>query len=272
MNRVSKLFVAACCALALMPLAWHAMSSIKPASELSRIPPTLLPHETTLANYKALFDTRPFLRYCVNSVAVSAMSSVLCVAFASLAAYRLARTSGKWRSTIRLSLLVVAFFPPIVYVFPVYELIQALGLVNHLWGLIIPYAALNLPFAIWLLTSSFQQIPLELEEAAEVDGLTRFQTFRMIVLPLAIPAMITAGILVFIFSWNEFMFALTFITIESQKTVTLGVATLSGAFAEETPYGQIAAGVIASSLPLILLVIFCQRWIVAGLTAGAVKE
>jgi multiple sugar transport system permease protein len=203
---------------------------------------------------------------------VSALSSLICVAFASLAAYRLARIHGRLQSAIRVSLLIVAFFPPIVYILPDYEIIQKLGLVNHLWGLIIPYSALNLPFAILLLTGSYRQVPYELEEAAEIDGLTRFQTFRMIVLPLITPALITAGILVFIACWNEFMFALTFITIESQKTVTLGVATLSGAVAEEVPYGQIAAGVIASSIPLIFLVIVLQRWIVAGLTAGAVKQ
>src|SRR5262249_27902800 len=126
------------------------------------------------------------------------------------------------------------------------------------------YAALNLPFAIWLLTGSFEQIPFELEEAAAVDGLTRFQTYRMIVLPLASPALITAGILVFIFAWNEFMLALTFLNIETQKTVTLGVATLSGAFTYEIPLGNIAAGVVVSALPLIVLLVIFQRRIVEG--------
>jgi multiple sugar transport system permease protein len=263
--------LAAACVLALAPLLWHAMSSLKSTAELNQVPPTLFPHKISLSNYQQLFQRRPFIRYCVNSFTVSALSSLVCVAFASLAAYQLARATGRVRSAVRLALLAVAFFPPIVYIVPVYEIIRSVRLVNHLWGLILPYSALNLPFAIWLLTGSFQQIPLELEEAAEIDGLTRFQAFRMILMPLVTPALITAGILVFIFSWNEFMFALTFITIESQKTVTLGVATLSGAFAEEIPYGLIAAGVVASSLPLIILLIVFQRRIVAGLTAGAVK-
>jgi multiple sugar transport system permease protein len=271
MNKVSKLFVVACCVAALAPIVWHLLSSVKSPSELGVIPPTLLPHDPTLLNYRELFLRRPFLRYCLNSFTISAMSSLLCVACGSLGAYRLARTRGRLRTTIRMSLLVIAFFPPIVFIFPLYEVIQAAGLVNHPWGLIFPYAAMNLPFAIWLLTGSFEQIPFELEEAAAVDGMTRWQTFTRVVLPLAAPSLITAGILVFIFSWNEFMFALTFINIESQKTVTVGVATLSGAFAEEIPYGQIAAGVIASSVPLILLVVAFQRRIVAGLTAGALK-
>lgn len=272
MKRVSSLLILMSCVLALAPLCWHAMSSLKSAAELNVIPPTILPHTATLSNYRALLNQRPFVRYCINSFTVAALTSLICVAVASLAAYRLARTQSGWRTSIRLALLVVGFFPPIVFLFPDYEIIQSLGLVNRLWGLILPYTALNLPFAIWLLLGSFQQVPLELEEAAEIDGLTRFQTYRMILLPLVTPALITAGILVFISAWNEFMFALTFINVESQKTVTLGVATLSGAFTEETPYGLIAAGVVASSIPLIVLLIVFQRWIVAGLTAGAVKN
>jgi len=271
MNRLSKLFIVICCGTAMAPMVWHLLSSVKSSSELAMIPPTLLPHIPTIRNYVDLFQQRPFLRYGINSFTISAMSSVICIICASLAAYRLARTRGRLRSAIRVSLLIVAFFPPIVFIFPVYELVQAAGLVNHPWGLIVPYSALNLPFAIWLLTGSFEQVPYELEEAAAIDGLTRFQTFSTVVLPLTVPSLITAGLLVFIFSWNEFMFALTLMNVESQKTVTLGVATLSGAFAEQIPYGQIAAGVIASALPLILLVVVFQRRIISGLTAGALK-
>ena len=271
MKGFSRLFVVACCAAALAPIVWHVISSLKTPSELTLIPPTLFPHEPTLLNYKELFQRRPFFRYYANSSIIAAMSSLICVASASLAAYRLARTGRRLRSTVRSALLAIAFFPPIVFLFPLYELVRTAGLVNHPWGLILPYSALNLPFAVWLLTGSFQQIPSELEEAAAIDGLTRFQTFRMVILPLVAPSLVTAGILVFIFSWNEFMFALTFMNIESQKTVTVGVATLSGAFTYEIPWGQIAAGVIASSLPLIFLVALFQRKIVSGLTAGSVK-
>ena len=271
MNGFSKLFVAACCLAALAPIAWHAISSLKTPSELTVIPPTLIPRDPTASNYRELFQRRPFFRYYLNSFTIAAMSSMTSIAAASLAAYMLARARGRTRSTIRSALLAVAFFPPIVFLFPLYELVRAAGLVNHPWGLILPYSALNLPFAIWLLTGSFEQVPFELEEAAAIDGLSRFQTFRIVILPLVTPALITAGILVFIFAWNEFMLALTFMNIDSQRTVTVGVATLSGALAYEIPWGQIAAGVIASSLPLILLVIVFQRKIVAGLTAGAVK-
>jgi multiple sugar transport system permease protein len=271
MSGFSRLFLAVCCVAALTPVVWQGITSLKTPAELALIPPTLTPHEPTLANYQELFRRRPFFRYYLNSITISAMSSLVSVSCASLASYRLARTRGRFRSTVRSALLAIAFFPPIVFLFPLYELVRAAGLVNHPWGLILPYSALNLPFAIWLLIGAFEQLPYELEEAAAIDGLTRFQTYTRVILPLAAPALITACILVFIFSWNEFMFALTFMNNESQKTVTVGVATLSGAFAYEIPWGQIAAGVIASSLPLIVLVIFFQKKIVAGLTAGAVK-
>jgi trehalose/maltose transport system permease protein len=271
MKTISRLFIVLCCLSALAPIAWHVITSLKSPAELTLVPPTLVPHEPSWMNYRELFQRRPFFRYYLNSFTIAAMASLVSVLSGSLAAYRLARIRGRWRSGIRSGLLAVAFFPPIIFLFPLYELIRNVGLVNHPWGLILPYSALNLPFAIWLLTGSFEQIPYELEEAAAVDGLTRLQTYRTILLPLVTPSLITAGILVFIFSWNEFMFALTFLNIESQKTVTLGVATLSGAFAYEIPWGQISAGVIISAVPLIALLILFQRKIVAGLTAGAVK-
>jgi len=271
MNKVSKLMIVVCCVAALGPVAWHVATSLKTPEELSKVPPTLLPHQPTTQNYVELFQRRPFMRYYLNSAVIAGMSSLICIAAASLAAYRLARVRGRVRTTIRSALLAIALFPPIMFLFPLYELVRLAGLVNHPWALIVPYAALNLPFAIWLLTGSFEQIPFELEEAAAVDGLTGFQIYRLIVLPLASPALVTAGILVFIFAWNEFMLALTFMNIETQKTVTLGVATLSGAFTYEIPLGNIAAGVVVSALPLILLLIIFQRKIVDGLTAGALK-
>ena len=130
---------------------------------------------------------------------------------------------------------------------------------------------MNLPLTIWLLAGYLQKIPKELEEAASIDGMTELQTFRLIFLPLAAPALATTGILVFIFCWNEFMFALAFMNLDSARTVTVGTATLSGAFAYQTPWGLIAAGVVMTALPLIVLVVFFQRRIVEGLTSGSVK-
>lgn len=271
MNVFSKSIILLFSVVALAPLLWHGLTSLKTPVELARLPITFLPDDPTLTNYEELFQRRPFARYYLNSFVISALSSLLCVFVASLAAHRVSRSSQRFRALATSSLLAVAFFPPIVFLFPLYELVRACGLVNHPWSLILPYAALNLPFAIWLLTGYFGQIPYELEEAAAVDGLTRFQTYARIILPLSLPALLTTGILVFIFSWNEFMLALTFMNQEQAKTITVGVATLSGAFAYEIPWGLLAAGVVAGSMPLIGLAMIFQRKVVAGLTAGAIK-
>ncbi len=271
MGVASKVLLIFCCVLAVAPLAWHGITSLKDGQELTAIPPTLLPHDPTLASYETLFLRRPFARYYANSVVIATLSSLLCVAAAALAAYGLARTGERTRRIATSGLLGMALFPPIVFLFPLYELVRTVGLVNQAWGLIVPYAALNLPFSIWLLTGYFSQIPLELEEAAAIDGLSRIQTLVRIILPVSKPALVTTGILAFIFAWNEFMLALTFLRLESARTVTVGVATLGGAFADEIPWGLLAAGVMASSIPLIVFVMVFQRHIIAGLTAGAGK-
>ena len=271
MRAFSSLILVAACFLALAPLTWHAISSLKTSAELTSIPPSLIPHEPTLENYDELLTRRPFGRYYINSFVIAALASLLCIAAASPCAYGLARAGETVRRITTSSLLGIAFFPPIVLLFPLYELIRAAGLLNHPWGLILPYAALNLPFTIWLLTGYFGQIPYELEEAAAIDGLSQFQTMTKVILPLSAPALATTGLLVFIFAWNEFMFALTFINAESARTITVGVATLSGAFSQEIPWGLLSAGVTLSSVPLIALVMIFQKRIVAGLTAGAGK-
>ena len=271
MKWIARFIVWAWCAVAVAPLLWYGMSSVRNPAELAQVPPSLLPASFTLENYVELFVRRPFGAYYLNSLVIASLAATLCVSCASLAAYRLARAPKRLRSAVASILLVMAFFPPIVLVFPVYEFVRGAGLVNHPWGLILPYAALNLPFAVWLLTGYMEQIPYELEEAAAVDGLTAFDTYRRILMPLAMPALTTAFLLVFIFSWNEFMFALTFMNLESSRTVTVGVATLSGAFAYEIPWGLLASGIVVSTAPLIAVVIIFQRRIVAGLTAGGVK-
>lgn len=272
MKWFARLLVIAGCCITAAPLVWYGVSSVKSPAELALVPPSLLPSSFTLGNYEELFVRRPFAAYYLNSIVIASLAALLCIVCASLAAYRLARAPKRFRSAITSALLILAFFPPIVLLFPVFELVRHAGLVNQPWGLILPYAGLNLPFAIWLLTGYMEQIPYELEEAAAIDGLTLFETYSRILMPLAMPALTTAFLLVFIFSWNEFMFALTFMNLESSRTVTVGVATLSGAFAYEIPWGLLAAGIVASTMPLIVAVALFQKRIVAGLTAGGVKQ
>lgn len=272
MKWAARIFVLLSCGWALIPVLWCTMTSLKSSSELGRIPATLFPSAFTLEHYTELFTRRPFAAYYTNSLVIASLSSLLCVAAAALVAYRLSRASRRFRGIVSSALLAMAFFPPIVLLFPVYELVRSWGLVNQPWGLIIPYAALNLPFSIWLLTGYMGQIPHELEEAAAVDGMGSFETFHRIILPLSMPAISSALLLVFIFSWNEFMFALTFMNVESSRTLTAGMATLSGAFTQQIPWGLLAAGVVAATLPLVGIVLVFQKRIVAGLTAGGVKE
>lgn len=263
--------VAMFCVLAVAPLMWHGLSSLKTSSELSRIPPEILPDAPTLANYRELFSRRPFGSYFLNSFVIASLATLICLATGSLAAYRLVHLPARLSSALAGGLLVLSFFPPIVFLFPIYEVVQQIGALNHPWSLILTYAGLNLPLTIWLLSGYLRQIPKELEEAAAIDGMTEFQAFRLVLLPLAGPALAATGILVFIFCWNEFMFALTFMNLDKSKTLTVGVATLSGAFAYEIPWGLLAAGVVVSASPLIILVLLFQKRIVEGLTAGSVK-
>ncbi len=225
-----------------------------------------------MKNYAELFVRRPFALYYLNSIVIASLASLLCIGCAALASYKLARAPRRRRRVASFTLLILAFFPPIVLLFPTYEIVRAAGLVNHPWGLIVPYAALNLPFAVWLLSGYMAQIPRDLEEAAAIDGMTEFGIFRSIILPLSFPALATAFLLVFIFSWNEFLFALTFMNLESSRTITVGVATLSGAFTYEIPWGMLAAGIVVCTAPLIIAVAFFQGRIVSGLTSGAIRE
>jgi multiple sugar transport system permease protein len=258
-------------AAALAPALWQALTAIKPDAQITQVPTRYLPHPPTWAHVEALWARKPFGAYMLNSAWVSGWATVLCVGLAALAAAALARAPGRGRERLLLGLLVISLFPPILLLFPLYEGVRALGWINQPLALILPYAALNLPLAVWVLESAFRQLPRELDEAARLDGLAPIARLRRIHLPLAMPSVVTAAILVFIFSWNEFMLALTFMTRDARKTVTAGIASVSGASLYEIPWGQLSAAIVISTLPLIFLVLLFQRRIVSGLTRGAVK-
>jgi multiple sugar transport system permease protein len=202
---------------------------------------------------------------------VSTASTALCVGISAFAAYSFSRLRLRGGRLMLSGLVVISLFPAIIFFFPLYEMVRAAGLTNNPLALIIPYTTFNLPFSILVLTTFFRGIPNDVEDAAKVDGFTRLQILRRIILPLSAPALATTAILVFIFAWNEFLFALTFMTDERMKTVTAGVATLSGTTMHETPWGPISAAVVVSTLPLVALVAVFQKRIIHGLTAGALK-
>src|SRR5262245_25417965 len=171
---IATLIVAVFCILAIAPIMWHGLSSLKSAAEVSRTPPTILPESPTLSNYDELFVRRPFASYFLNSFVIASLSTALCVAAGSLAAYRLIHLAPRTYSILAGGLLVLGFFPPIVFLFPLYELVQTFGAMNHPWSLILSYAGINLPMTVWLLSGYLRRIPPELEEAAAIDGMTEF--------------------------------------------------------------------------------------------------
>jgi multiple sugar transport system permease protein len=255
----------------LAPILWQVLTSLKLNQDISAIPNIYFPTRITLNHYLELFSRRPFLLYILNSAFVSFVSTVLCLTLGSPAAYALARLKLPGEQIILAGILIVTLFPYVLLFLGLLEIVKAIGLGNNYLALIIPYTAINLPLTILVMRSFFQQLPKELEDAAKIDG---YKTIRMlieIVLPMTIPALVTTGILTFIFAWNEYIFALTFITKETMKTIPVATAQLGGTTIFEIPYGPIAAATVLGTLPLVLLVLFFQRRIVQGLTAGAVK-
>jgi multiple sugar transport system permease protein len=257
--------------ISLAPVLWQVLTSFKVNEDISAVPNIYFPTRLTLDHYIELFTRRPFLRYIFNSAFVSITSTLVCLAIGTPAAYALARLRPAGSKIILAVVMVVTLFPGILLFLGLIEVVQALHLGNNYLSLIIPYTAINLPLTILVLRSFFQQLPKDLEDSARVDGYNTWGMLLKILLPMTIPAIVTTGILAFISAWNEFIFALTFITQEDMKTIPVAASQIGGASVFEIPYGPIAAATVLGTLPLVLLVLLFQRKIVQGLTAGAVK-
>jgi len=253
------------------PMLWQLLTSIKVNEDISAVPNVYIPTRYTAQHYLELFQRRPFLRYMLNSAFVAIVSTALCLLLGAPAAYVLARLRVPGERIVMGVVLVVSLFPYILLFLGLLEIIRVLGLGNNYLALIIPYTAINLPLTILVMRSFFQQLPKDLEDSAKVDGYSIVQMLLKIVLPMTLPALVTTGILTFIFAWNEFIFALTFITKEQMKTIPVAASQLGGASVFEIPYGPLAAATVLGTLPLVLLVLFFQRKIIQGLTSGAVK-
>jgi len=257
---------------ALVPVFWLVSLSLKtPATVSDR---KFIPQETTFDNYTTLFSgglDSPLLRPLINSVSIALIATVIAVTLASFTAYAIARLDFPGKTVILAGALAIAMFPPISVVGPLFDMWRALGLYDTYLGLIIPYLTFSLPLAIYTLVAFFREIPWELEQAAQVDGATPWQAFRKIILPLAAPGVFTAAILVFIFAWNDFVFAITLTSSDSARTVPAALAFFTGESQFTAPTGNIAAAAVLVTIPIIVFVLIFQRRIVAGLTAGAVK-
>ena len=253
------------------PILWQILTSVKLNEDISAIPNIYFPSRITFEHYTQLFSRRPFLTYIFNSALVASVSTVLCLVFGSPAAYALARMNLPGEKLILTGILVVTLFPYVLLFLGLLEIVKAIGLGNNYLALIVPYTAINLPLTILVMRSFFLQLPKDLEDAAKIDGYKTLGMLTKIVLPMTLPALATTGILTFIFAWNEYIFALTFITEEAKKTIPVATAQLGGANLFDIPYGPIAAATVLGTLPLVIIVLIFQRQIVQGLTAGAVK-
>lgn len=250
------------------PFTWQIITSVKPATELTTLPP-VLPTVPTAEHYVSVFEGHPFLRIMVNSLIVAGATTVLALTVGSLAAFALAQLQMRGKMLLLAFVLAVSMFPPIATVSPLYLVIRTLQMRDTLAALILTYTTFSLPLAIWVLTNFFANIPREIYSASRVDGCTAFQSFYRIILPLSAPGLAATSVLVFIFSWNEFLYALTFTATVASRTIPVGIALFPGL--HEIPWGEIAAASVVVTVPIVVLAFTFQRRIVEGLTAGAVK-
>ena len=254
---------------ALIPVAWIVSLSFKRAADLGD--QRFLPRVMSLENYEIVFRDPQFSAALWNSVGIAALSTLAAVLLAMFAAYAIVRLEFPGRRLILAAALAIAMFPPVSIIGPLFNLWRSLGLYDTWAGLMLPYMTFTLPLAIWTLSAFFRQIPWDLEKAARVDGASPLQAFAHVIVPLAAPGVFTAAILVFIFAWNDFLFAIALTSTNNARTVPAAIAFFTGSSRFEQPTGSIAAASVIVTVPIILMVLVFQRRIVAGLTAGAVK-
>jgi len=261
----------------LFPFYWAVNSSLKSESQLQMTPATFLPVDSqgrfspTLQNYVAIFKDGTFIRALWNSTIVAGLTTLLALGVGSFAAYAMGKLRFKGKKATLYLILSLTMFPQITVLSGLYAVITTLNLSTRL-SLILSYMIFTLPFTTWVLTAFFKELPSEIMQSAWVDGATPFQTFRMILLPLTAPAMVTSGLLAFIAAWNEYIFALTFTTIApGARTIPVAISLFTGSVSRQVPFGEIMAGAVVVTVPIVVLVFIFQRRIVQGLTAGAVK-
>ncbi|KAA5606749.1 carbohydrate ABC transporter permease [Roseospira marina] len=263
------LVVALIVAVAVGPLLYAILTSLEGGGGLFTA--GLWPDEPTLANYAAVFADQPFGRNILNSIVVAGGVVAVSLLLSLTAAYALARVAFRGRGLLLGTVLCVSMFPQVAVLSGMFLLIRSLGLYNSLAGLGLSYLMLTLPFTVWMLTTFLRQLPKELEEAAILDGAGPLTIIGRVFLPLLWPALVSTGLLAFVVAWNEFLFALTFTLTAETRTVPVAIALISGASQHELPWGRIMAASVIVTVPMVLLVLVFQRWIVSGLTAGAVK-
>jgi multiple sugar transport system permease protein len=253
----------------LFPFYWLINTSLKTGQDLHRA--DIFPPSPSLKNYDSIFSDSNFTTALRNSIIVSSITTVCALVVGSFAGYALARLRFRFKFALLAIILSITTFPPIAIAAPLFKLWTDTGIYDTLLGLVPPFLAFTLPLTVYILTSFFREIPRELEEAALVDGATRFQAFRKVVVPLSAPGLVTAGLLSFVWAWNEFLLAITLTSSPSARPVPPALAFFTGSVKFEVPLGTITAATVVITVPLVILVLVFQRRIVAGLTAGGVK-
>lgn len=255
----------------LFPFYWAIASSLTPTNELVRTPISFWPRAFTLDHYRTVFNDGGFMRALLNSAIVSTSVVLLSLLLGTLGAYALGRLQFRGKTIVLYLILSMTMFPAIAILGSLFQMMQRFHAYNTLWGLIVVYLTFTLPFTVWVLTNFFKAMPAELEQAALVDGATPMRALRDVLLPLAVPGMVTTALLAFIGAWSEFLYARTFTLTDKSVTVQVAISQFTGNQQFEEPFGIKMAAAVVVTLPLLLGVLIVQKRIIAGLTAGAVK-
>ncbi len=255
----------------LFPFYWAIVSSLKTNNEIIRSSPTFWPMEPTLENYRTVLTDASFLRALANSAIISTAVVILSLVFGTLTAYAMARLQFRGRTFFLYTILSMTMFPGIAIIGSLFQMMRRFNAYDTLWGLVVIYMSFALPFTVWVLANFFRAMPADLEQAALVDGATQMVALRQILIPLAIPGMVTTGLLAFIEAWSEFLYARTFTISEKAKTVQVAIADFTGNTQFEVPFGTRMAAAVIVTIPLLVGVMLVQKRIISGMTAGAVK-
>jgi multiple sugar transport system permease protein len=250
------------------PYAWTLLTSLKTTDELYTLNLTFLPNKPTLGNFKTLFLETDFLQSMARSIYTASLTCLIAMLVSSMAGYTFSRYHFKWKNIALSGILLLYMFPSVLYLTPLFKIFKSLNMLGSLSALVVSYCTFTIPFSIWLLTSYMNEIPIELDEAAEIDGASVFQLFVKIIVPMLKPGLVATGSYMFISSWNEYLFAVMF-TSSKTRTLPVSLTALIGEY--DIRWDIISAGAIMSLVPIVILFLFAQKQLVSGMVAGSVK-
>jgi multiple sugar transport system permease protein len=263
------IFLFIVCAFCLFPFAWMIISSLKESGDIMAVPPQLVPRSVTFGHYGDVFTKSNIPRYFINSTVIATGSTAIALAFALLGGYGFARYRFKGKAFLQNAVLSSQMLPTAAIIVPLFIILRSMGLLNTYLGLILAYLIITLPLSVWMMTGYFRSIPADIEEAAAIDGCSRFGVLVKVVLPVSIPGIVATAIYCFVVTWNEFLFALSFATDKNVMTLPIGLAEFTKEFTID--WGALMAASVLMTLPIVVLFFTLQKGFISGLTAGATK-